>query len=387
MKTEIKSISKTEILLRACLFCVLVFLFLVAVKLFGDSAKLLTVTYEDGWNSLLDNLQNPFLSLSLGIFLTAVMQSSSATTSIAVAMVATGTLTVEQAVPFVMGANIGTSITSTIVSLGHIGDRKVFSRAYSAGALQDTFNLSTTLVLFPLEICFHFLSRMAHALSNFLPIGSSAAGSGGSWNPLPFLVNLPVEFIHKTFFERWCGLNNTAMAIFMMILGLGILFFALIQITKNMKILMESRIEELLNRVLSKNGLLGIVIGLVVTMIIQSSSITTSLLVPLVASGVLKLETIYPILIGANIGTTITSLMAAMAYSGAGGAAGLTLGLVHFLFNLCGALMYYPIPWMRWPLWGAHLLEHLAQKSRRYVITWIALIFFIIPITGMWLFH
>lgn len=384
MKTEIKTISKKEMILRALLFCVLVFLFLVAVKLFGDSAKLLTETYESGWNSLLDNLQNPFLSLSLGIFLTAVMQSSSATTSIAVAMVATGTLTVEQSVPFVMGANIGTSITSTIVSLGHIGDRKVFGRAYSAGALQDMFNLMTTAVLFPLEISCHFLSRMAHGLVGFLPAGSATA-DGGSWNPLPYLVNLPVEFIHKTVLQN-CGISNTFMAVIMMIFGLGILFYALIQITKNMKVLMESRIEELLNRVLSKNGLLGILIGLLVTMIIQSSSITTSLLVPLVASGVLKLETVFPILIGANIGTTITALMAAMAYSGAGGTAGLTLGLVHFLFNCTGAVLFYPIPWLRLPLHGAHWLQDLAQKSRRYAVMWMISIFFIIPVVGIWLF-
>lgn len=386
MKTETKSITGLEILLRGLLFCVLVFLFLVAVKLFGDAAKLLTVTYESGWNSLLDNLANPFLSLSLGIFLTAIMQSSSATTSIAVAMVATGTLTVEQAVPFVMGANIGTSITSTIVALGHIGERKTFSKAYSAGALQDMFNLMTTAVLLPLEICFGFLSRSAHFLVSFLPTGGDAASSG-SWNPLPWMVEMPVKIIHRTFLEGVCHLVPTATAVLMMILGLAVLFFALIQITKNMKVLMASRIEELLNRVLSKNGFLGIVIGVVVTMIIQSSSITTSLLVPLVASGVLKLETIYPILLGANIGTTITSLMAAMAYSGAGGTAGLTLGLVHFLFNFCGVMIYYPIPWMRFPVRSAKFLAELAQRSRKFVIAWILLVFFALPLIGMWLFH
>lgn len=386
MTTESNPITGLEIFLRALWFCVLVFLFLVAVKLFGDAAKLLTVTYEDGWNFLLSNLSNPFLSLSLGIFLTAIMQSSSATTSIAVAMTATGSLTIEQAVPFVMGANIGTSVTSTIVALGHIGNRKAFSKAYSAGALQDSFNLMTTAVLLPLEICFHVLSRLSRFIVGFLPLGTEVS-SGGSWNPLPWLVNLPVKFVHETLCEQTLQFVPTVTAGVMMVLGLGILFVSLIYITKNMKVLMANRIEALLNRVLSKNGLVGIVIGIVVTMIIQSSSITTSLLVPLVTSGVLKLEVVYPILLGANIGTTITALLAAMAYSGAGGVAGLTIGLVHFLFNASGALIFYPIPWMRWPVRWAKFLSELAGRNRRYVVAWILLVFLILPLVGILIFH
>ncbi|MDO4857576.1 MAG: Na/Pi symporter [Thermoguttaceae bacterium] len=386
MTTEPRSITSLEILLRAVWFFVLVFLFLVAVKLFGDAAKLLTVTYEDGWNFLLSNLSNPFLSLGLGIFLTAIMQSSSATTSIAVAMTASGTLTVEQAVPFVMGANIGTSVTSTIVAMGCINNKKTFSKAYSAGALQDSFNLMTTAVLLPLEISFHVLSRLARFIVGFLPIGTGVS-TGESWNPLPWLVNLPVKFIHETLCERALQLVPTVTAGVMMILGLGILFVSLIYITKNMKVLMADRIEELLNRVLSKNGLLGIVIGIVVTMIIQSSSITTSLLVPLVASGILKLEVIYPILIGANIGTTITALLAAMAYSGAGATAGLTLALVHFLFNASGGLIFYPLPWMRWPIRWAKFLSNLAARNRWYVIAWVFLVFIILPLAGFLIFN
>ncbi|MBR0191920.1 MAG: Na/Pi symporter [Thermoguttaceae bacterium] len=386
MTTQTHSPTVLEIILRAVWFCILIFFFLVAVKLFGDAAKLLTVTYEDGWNFFLSNLSNPFLSLSLGIFLTAIMQSSSATTSIAVAMTASGTLTVEQAVPFVMGTNIGTSVTSTIVALGCLSDRRTFSKAYSASALQDSFNLMTTAILFPLEICFGFLSHLAHFMIGFMPLGTEIS-SKGSWNPLPWLVNLPVEFIHKSVCENLLCLLPTVTAALMMILGLGILFFSLIHITRNMKVLMADNIEKLLNRVLSKNGLIGIVIGIIVTMIIQSSSITTSLLVPLVASGVLKLEGIYPILLGANIGTTITAILAAMAYAGTGGAAGLTLGLVHFLFNFCGTLIFYPIPWMRWPVRWAKFLSKLAERSRYYIVGWVLLVFIIIPLVGMLIFH
>ena len=366
--------------MRAFLFALMVFLFLVAVKLFGDAASLLTNTYKSQWESLTNNLgMNPFVGLCLGIFLTAIMQSSSATTSIAVAMVAAGTIQLEHAVPFVMGANIGTSITSSIVSLGQIGESKTFWRAYSASALQDMFNIMTTAVLLPLEICFGYLSKLARFLVDFLPSGTGE--SGESWNPLPWMVDQPVDFV------RWvldsCLKTNTIIALLMMILALVILFYALVQITKNMKVLMDSRLEEMMNRVLAKNGYLGLLIGLIVTMIIQSSSITTSLLVPLVASGVLKLEMAYPILVGANIGTTITALLAAMAFPGT---AGLSVALVHVLFNCSGALLWYPIPFMRLPVRGAKFLSHVSTISRKYVFMWLGCVFFIIPLIGLWLF-
>jgi len=369
--------------MRAFLFALMVFLFLVAVKLFGDAASLLTNTYKSQWDSLTNNLgMNPFVGLCLGIFLTAIMQSSSATTSIAVAMVAAGTIQLEHAVPFVMGANIGTSITSSIVSLGHIGERKTFGRAYSASALQDMFNIMTTAVLLPLEICFGYLSNLARFLVGFLPSGTGE--SGGSWNPLPWMVDQPVDFV------RWvldsCLKTNTIIALLMMILALVILFYALVQITKNMKVLMDSRLEEMMNRVLAKNGYLGMLIGLIVTMIIQSSSITTSLLVPLVASGVLKLEMAYPILVGANIGTTITALLAAMAFSGTAGVDAISVALVHVLFNCSGALLWYPIPFMRLPVRGAKFLSALSTLSRKYVFMWLGCVFFIIPLIGLWLF-
>jgi len=378
METNSKSISRIEIIMRAFLFAALVFLFLVAVKLFGDATESLTQIYESSWNSLLTNFQNPFLSLSLGIFLTAIMQSSSATTSIAVAMVAAGTFTLEQAVPFVMGANIGTSITCNIVALGHIGERKTFSKAYSVGALQDVFNILTVFTIFPLELKFGILSKTAQYLVGFLPAGSGTSGAG--WNPLPTLVAIPVDFI-GSMLSRFCV--PTCAAILMMVLALVILFYTLANITSNMKVLMASRIEEMLNRVLSKNGFLGLVIGIIVTMIIQSSSITTSLLVPLVASGVLRLDVIYPILIGANIGTTITAILAAMAYPGT---AGLTLALVHMLFNVSGLLLYYPLPFMRLPLLGAKTLAKNAEHSRKYVFAWLITVYVLIPLVGIWLF-
>jgi hypothetical protein len=100
--------------LRLLLFLVLVFLFLVSIKLMGSSIKALGKETALG---LFEGIQNPFAGLAVGILATVLVQSSSVTTATIVAMVGSGTLPVETAVPMVMGANIGTSITNTIVAL------------------------------------------------------------------------------------------------------------------------------------------------------------------------------------------------------------------------------------------------------------------------------
>jgi len=88
-------------------------------------------------------------------------------------------------------------------------------------------------------------------------------------------------------------------------------------------------------------------IGVIVTVMVQSSSLTTSLLVPLAAAGLLRLEQAFPVTLGANIGTTITAFMAALAVSGPNAAVGLEISLVHLLFNLSGIVLIYPVKAVR----------------------------------------
>ena len=105
------------------------------------------------------------------------------------------------------------------------------------------------------------------------------------------------------------------------LLAFAMIYFTLVFITRNMKTLMADRIEEWLNRVLSKSGILGVVFGAITTVMVQSSSITTSLLVPMFGAGVLTLRSGFPIMVGANLGTTVTALLAAIV----GNPAGLTI--------------------------------------------------------------
>ena len=103
----------------------LLYIFFVSIQLMGDSFK----TWKGFSEALIAQAQNPFSALLIGILATSIVQSSSTTTAMVVGFVASGTLSVSMAVPIIMGANIGTSITNRIVSIGHISRKAEFQRA------------------------------------------------------------------------------------------------------------------------------------------------------------------------------------------------------------------------------------------------------------------
>merc|ERR1719323_1409666 len=92
------------------------------------------------------------------------------------------------------------------------------------------------------------------------------------------------------------------------------------------------------------NGYVAILIGFGVTIVVQSSSVTTSALTPLCGIGVLPLDKMLPLTLGANIGTTFTALIASLVSLKFGA---VQIALCHLLFNITGILIWYPIPPMR----------------------------------------
>jgi sodium-dependent phosphate cotransporter len=159
-------------------------------------------------------------------------------------------------------------------------------------------------------------------------------------------------------------------------LAFVLLFFCLWAITKMMRSLVLNRLESVLDRTLGRSAALGIAVGALFTAIVQSSSITTSIMVPLAASGILTLHQVFPVTVGANIGTTVTALMAALSGSGAG----LTIAVVHLLFNLSGTIIFVPLPAMRRiPMGMAEWLAGLSERSRWYSVAYVTVIFFAIP--------
>jgi len=321
--------------------------------------------------NLIRATSNPFIGLFIGILATSIMQSSSTTTSIVVGMVASQVITVGNAIPIIMGANIGTTVSSTLVALGHVTRREEFKRAITGATLHDFFKIICVSILFPLEISTHLIekisTKMAFSFANFGGINFSS--------PVKIATRPAIDFIKWVFVSL--RFSENTIYILLLVVSVILLFACLYFIVRLMKSLIIGRVEIVFNNVLGKHRLLSILVGLIFTAIIQSSSITTSLMVPLVASGILTVGTIYPIIMGANVGTTVTAILASFA---TGNIAAMSVAFSHLVFNLIGLFFIYPIPILREiPIKLAKWMGNLAFRKRRYAIIYIIALYFVIP--------
>ena len=358
---------------RASFVFGLIYTFLVGVSSLESGIK---VMGADTQESLFSSVSNPVAGLFIGILGTVLVQSSSASTSVIVGLVGTGALGVGDAVPMVMGANIGTTVTNTLVALAHMRQSEEFKRAFAAATVHDFFNLMAVGVLLPVELATGVLSTLAENISSRL-VGSA----GSEWkSPIKKWVKEPVGWLKDL--GDAIGAAGNVLGTFLVIVGLIIILLSLAYITKNMRQLVADRIEASLNRVLGTGaGMVAMVLGLLITISVQSSSITTSIMIPLAAAGVVTLRNIYPVTLGANVGTTITALLAALAASRP---EALTVGIVHTLFNLGGIALLYPIPAVRYiPVRAAENLARIAVQRRVIAIAYVVTAFIVIPLLGV----
>jgi sodium-dependent phosphate cotransporter len=362
-----RGMSGRERAVRLLALVALLYVFLVGIDILGEGIAGLGSGFAE---ALFRGVANPLAGLAVGVLATVLVQSSSVTTSTLVALVGTGVLTVEAAVPMVMGANIGTSVTCLLASLGTIRRDNEFRRAFAGATVHDLFNWLAVAVLLPLELLTGVLSRAAVALSHLFP-----GATGGEFeSPVKAAVGMGAGA-----FESLVGVvPGRGSAVVLIALGLVLLFATLALITRNMRLVIAGAAERSLNNVLGRSGALGIIVGIVITMSVQSSSITTSLLVPMMAAGVLTLRNAYPITLGANVGTTVTALIAALAVPQI---EGLQIALVHLLFNVAGILLFYPVPFMREiPIRGAELLADVATRRKSIVVAYMVTVFVALPL-------
>ena len=359
---------------RAVLALGMLYVFLVGVALLEVGIAGLG---EDFTTGLLDRVANPLSGLFAGLLFTVLVQSSSVSTSAIVGLVGAGTIPLELAVPMIMGANIGTTVTNTLAALGNIRRPNEFRLGFAAATLHDYFKLFSVAILLPLELATGVLVRTSTWLTGILR-GSEVSEIGSS--PIRTAVKLPVGLI-----EDLVGalpLGTVLAAILLLVLGLGAIFSALGALTKNMRELAAGGVERVMNDLIGKGGgVMGIVVGILVTVAVQSSSITTAMLVPMVAAGVLTLRSAYPVTLGANIGTTITALLASLAVLRP---EGLTIALVHTLFNLLAIAIIYPVPFIRdLPLKAAVWTAEVATKRSSLVLAYVLGLFIVVPALGV----
>lgn len=354
------------------------FLFLIGLSMITASFSILGQPVAD---ELIRATSNPFFGLFVGILVTAILQSSSTTTSMVVALVAGSTLgnaedmdTIGRAIPLIMGANIGTTVTSTIISLGHIASRKEYRKAVAAATMHDFFNIISVVILFPLEAMFGVLSGPATSLANALPLSK---GGQGAFGFIDFFID-PISDALVRFFSLFMAEN--VIPLVTIPLALALIFISLRFITRILRTHFLARQKKLLDRTLFSTPWKGLGSGVLITGLIQSSSVTTSLVVPLVATGKVSMKRAFPFIMGANIGTTTTALLAALLIPGSNPHAALAIAFSHLLFNLYGVLILFPFAKVReLPVTLARRLGYATLSNRMVGILYILLVFFIIP--------
>ncbi|MCH7575348.1 MAG: Na/Pi symporter [Candidatus Marinimicrobia bacterium] len=354
--------SKLVTLAKIAGIFIFLYLFIVGIGAMGHSFKLFGKEFSE---KILTATSSPLVGLFIGVLATSLVQSSSTTTSLIVGMVAGGAISIEGAIPMVMGANIGTTITNTMVSMGHLTNRGQFKRAFAAATVHDFFNLLTLLILFPLEMMTHYLARLANMMSlAFQGMGGMKLG-----NPLKAAttpaINLMADLVHQR-------------PVLLLLLGALLTFGMMTLIVKTLRTLVLEKVEALFDQILFKTASRALLFGILLTIAVQSSSITTSLIIPLVGAGLLTLRQIFPYTLGANIGTTVTSMLAALSTTNP---AAITVAFAHLMFNVTGITIILPFKFMRnIPLRMSEWMAEKATENRWIPLIYIGVVFFLVPI-------
>ncbi|XP_060069024.1 sodium-dependent phosphate transport protein 2B-like [Ylistrum balloti] len=384
-------------------------------------------------------LRNPVAGLMIGVLATVLVQSSSTSTSIVVSLVGAGLLEVKTAIPIVMGANIGTSVTNTIVALGQITSRKEFRRAFAGATVHDMFNWMTVIVFLPLEVITGYLFHLSEVTVNSLALEAYADGKKDFLKVItkPFtkriiqvdkkgiqkiaqnqdvdsllkiccksktLKNVNETFTNGTSYvlssKKICvqeceyifkdtTLSDSEIGGILLVASLVLLCVCLFLIVKLLNSMLQGKIRKAIKRFINYEfpgkcgyftGYLAIIVGCGLTILVQSSSIFTSTMTPLVGVGVVRLERMYPLTLGSNIGTTTTGILAALAQDADKMRNPLQVAFCHLFFNISGILMFYPLPFLRFPIPLAKFLGKETSKYRWFSIMYLVCMFFLLPL-------
>lgn len=357
--------SPKKPLYRSALYIsIAVYFFLLSINLISTSFSLMGSEIAE---SIIMATANPFVGLFIGLIATAILQSSSTVTAMTIAAVAGSSISFESAIPIIMGANVGTTITSTIVSLGFMPKKVEFRKAISAGTAHDIFNILVVIILFPLEIKFQFLSKLSTFIGSLTEVSSGEQGS----SPLALGFN---SYLFEPVANLMANLISNPYVLLLISFSL---LFGMIKLLSNLiyKELIgrsRSKFEDFVFK--SKFKSFGW--GTLITAMIQSSSVTTSLIVPLVATRKISLRQAFYFIMGANIGTTITALIAATFRS----EAAIYLAIAHLMFNLIGVLIFLPFPILsRIPIRIAKKLGAATLNNRIVGFAYIIMVFFLLP--------
>ncbi|XP_054980077.1 sodium-dependent phosphate transport protein 2C isoform X2 [Sorex araneus] len=427
--------------LKACGLLGSLYLFICSLDVLSSAFQLLGSKVAG--DIFKDNvvLSNPVAGLVIGVLVTVLVQSSSTSSSIVVSMVASELLTVKVSVPIIMGVNVGTSITSTLVSMAQSGDRDEFRRAFGGSAVHGIFNWLTVLVLLPLESAVAALERLSELTLSAIHLQPGMRSPDilkVLTQPLTHLiVQLDADAItdsatgnatNSSIIKRWCGtkesptpgtgsdcgdlcssqnsstelvpcrhlftyssLSDLAVGLILLAGSLLVLCSCLVLIVKLLNSVLRGRVAQAVRAIVNADfpfpfgwlsGYLAILVGAGMTFVLQSSSVFTAAIVPLMGVGVISLERAYPLLLGSNIGTTTTAVLAALASPADKLLSAVQVALIHFYFNLWGILLWYVVPVLRLPVPLAKRFGNVTARYRWVAVLYLLLSFLLLPLAA-----
>jgi sodium-dependent phosphate cotransporter len=353
-----------------------VYALLVGVATIGDGFFAVSGGRE-GARAIFEFASNPVLGVICGLLATALVQSSSTVTAVIVGLVAGG-LPVGIAIPMILGANVGTTVTNTIVSLGSATESASFRRAFAAASVHDIFNLLALAIFLPIEVAFGVLERASAVLAGAIGGQGFAAGGGSVWSP-DALID-PAASLVGTVVSLGGIVQPPLAGILMIAVGVGGVVGAVLALGAILRAAMTGTARGILDHSLGRGRVRGAVAGAITTVLVQSSSTTTSLVVPLAGAGAITLRQVYPFTVGANVGTAVTALIAAFGVQGPHAETALQIALVHLLYNTLAGTVFLAVPLLSdVPVRGAEWLSAQLTRSKLAVPGYVLAVFFGLP--------
>ena len=351
---------------------------------------------------------------------------------------------VKPAIPIVMGANIGTSVTNTIVSLAQAAERNEFRRAFAGAIVHDIFNWLSVIVFLPMEVITGYLRRLTGEIIEVLDLkqakgtnkkllktvtqpftkmiiqldkniikkialGDKSADSKSlikNCKPKVTMEEVNTTFKNSTYFTYMMvnktketpakckflfastTLSDTEVGIIILVVSIILLCICLVSIVKILHSMLRGQMAKIIKKTVNADfpglfkyftGYFAILVGAGLTMLVQSSSIFTSALTPLIGVGVVSLERAFPLTLGANIGTTATGILAALASTSNLDKA-LQIAFCHLFFNISGIILWYPVPYVRkLPINTAKFLGNKTAEYRWFALAYLIFGFFLLP--------
>ncbi|XP_077140094.1 sodium-dependent phosphate transport protein 2C [Ranitomeya variabilis] len=442
---------------KGCLLIGFLYLFICSLDVLSSAFQLVGSKLTGDIFSDNDILANPIAGLVIGVLVTILVQSSSTSSSIIVSMVSSGILNVKASIPIIMGVNVGTSVTSTLVSLAQSADRNEFRRAFGGSAVHGMFNWLTVIILLPIELGTGYLFHVSNAIIKSFNIHNGANAPDilkvitRPFTDLIIMLDSKViagnavgnpEYANSSLIKRWCVTNETTVTehipatnltncsavtcltnasgtfiennitikqnvercyhIFAQVnlsdIGVGfilltasllVLCTCLILIVKLLNSVLKGQIAHVIKKIINADfpfpfswltGYLAIIVGAVMTFVVQSSSVFTAAIVPLMGVGVISMKRAYPLFLGSNIGTTTTAVLAALASPAESLSESVQVAFIHLFFNLTGILLWYVIPYLRVPIHVAKKFGDITAKYRWFAVLYLLVSFLILPL-------